>query len=132
MRIMETPFISFLIERGKISKESWEKVLSSIWPIENTPIEECLVSSGILTEEEFRSNLEKFFEVPFAAKDDFPQEPLLINNLSLQFMKESKFIPARLIDKELTVIMSNPLDYYVMDAIRLATGQEVRPLIGNR
>jgi len=130
MRIMETPFISFLIERGKISKESWEKVLSSIGPIENTPIEECLVSSGILTEEEFRSNLEKFFEVPFAAKDDFPQEPLLINNLSLQFMKESKFIPARLIDKELTVIMSNPLDYYVMDAIRLATGHEVRPLIG--
>ena len=127
---METPFISFLIERGKISKESWEKVLSSIGPIENTPIEECLVSSGILTEEEFRSNLEKFFEVPFAAKDDFPQEPLLINNLSLQFMKESKFIPARLIDKELTVIMSNPLDYYVMDAIRLATGHEVRPLIG--
>ena len=127
---METPFISFLIERGKISKESWEKVLSSIGPIENTPIEECLVSSGILTEEEFRSNLEKFFEVPFAAKDDFPQEPLLINNLSLQFMKESKFIPARLIDKELTVIMSNPLDYYAMDAIRLATGHEVRPLIG--
>ena len=130
MRIMETPFISFLIERGKISKESWEKALSSIGPLENTPIEEYLVSAGILTEEEFRSNLEKFFEVPFAAKDDFPQEPLLINNLSLQFMKESKFIPARLIDKELTVIMSNPLDYYAMDAIRLATGHEVRPLIG--
>ena len=127
---METPFISFLIERGKISKESWEKVLSTSGPLENTPIEECLVSSGILTEEEFRSNLEKFFEVPFATKDDFPQEPLLINNLSLQFMKESKFIPARLIDKELAVIMSNPLDYYAIDAIRLATGHEVRPLIG--
>ena len=127
---MENPFISFLIERGKISKESWEKLLSSIGPVGNTPIEEYMVSSGILTEEEIRSNLEQFFEVPFATKDDFPQEPLLINNLSIQFMKESKFIPARLIDKELMVIMSNPLDYYAIDAIRLATGQEVRPLIG--
>jgi general secretion pathway protein E len=130
MRIMETPFISFLIENGKISKESWEKVLPSNGVLENVPIEEHLVSSGILTEEEFRSNLEKFFEVPFATKDDFPQEPLLINNLSVQFMKESKFIPARLIDQELAVIMSNPLDYYTIDAIRLATGHEVRPLIG--
>src|SRR4030042_4486581 len=104
MRIMDTPFISFLIERGKISKETWEKALSSSGPLENTPIEEYLVSSGILTEEELRSNLEKFFEAPFATKDDFPQEPLLIHNLSLQFMKESKFIPARLIDKELAVI----------------------------
>ena len=127
---METAFISFLIESGKISRESWEKVLPLNGALENAPIEEYLVGSGILTEEEFRSNLEKFFEVPFATKDDFPQEPLLINNLSIQFMKESRFIPARLIDKELTVIMSNPLDYYTLDAIRLATGHEVRPLLG--
>jgi general secretion pathway protein E len=130
MEIAEAPFISFLIQSGKISKESWEKVLSSNEPSGNTPMEEYLVSSGILTEEEFRSNLERFFEVPFATKSDFSQEPLLVNNLSIQFMKESKFIPARLIDKELTVIMTNPSDYYTIDAIRLATGHEVRPLIG--
>jgi general secretion pathway protein E len=45
-------------------------------------------------------------------------------------MKESKFIPARLIDNELTVIMSNPLDFYTIDAIRLATDYEIRPLMG--
>ena len=45
-------------------------------------------------------------------------------------MKESKFIPARLTDKELTVIMSNPFDFYTLDAIRLATGHEIRVLYG--
>jgi general secretion pathway protein E len=130
MALSETPFISFLIENGKIPRESWEKVLPSDGPVENFPIEEYLLSSGLLTEEEFRSNLERFYEVPYATKDDFPQEPFLINNLSIQFMKESKFIPARLIDKELTVIMCNPFDYYTIDAIRLATGHEVRPLVG--
>jgi general secretion pathway protein E len=130
MTLSETPFISFLIENGKISRESWEKVLPSNGPMENFSVEEYLLSSGLLTEEEFRSNLERFYEVPYATKDDFPQEPFLINNLSIQFMKESKFIPARLTDKELTVIMSNPFDYYAIDAIRLATGHEVRPLIG--
>jgi len=130
IRIMETSFISYLIENGRISRESWEKAFPSGGLLENVPIEEYLVGSGILTEEEFRSNLEKFFEVPFATKNDFPQEPLLVNNLSIQFMRESKFIPARLINKELTVIMGNPLDYYTIDAIRIATGHEVRPLIG--
>jgi len=35
-----------------------------------------------------------------------------------------------LADNELTVIMSNPLDFYTIDAIRLATNCEIRPLAG--
>jgi general secretion pathway protein E len=45
-------------------------------------------------------------------------------------MKESKFIPARLNKNELTVIMNNPLDFYTIDAIRLATGYDVQVLYG--
>jgi general secretion pathway protein E len=130
MNLIENPFVSFLIERGKIERMDLEKALSSKGPSEDLSIEEHLVSSGLLTEAELRSHLEGFFGVPFATKDDFPHEPVLINNLSLQFMKESKFIPARLIGKELTVIMSNPLDFYTLDAIRLATNYEIRPLAG--
>lgn len=127
---MESPFISFLIETGKIEKMDLEKVLSPKGPSEDLSLEEHLISSGLFTEVGLRSHLEGFFGVPFATKDDFPQEPLLINNLSVQFMKESKFIPTRLVGKELTVIMSNPLDFYTLDAIRLATNCEVRPLAG--
>ena len=83
-----------------------------------------------MTEEELKSFIEQFYGVPIATLQDFPQEPLLINNLSIQFMKESKFIPARLTDNELTVIMSNPFDFYTLDAIRLATGHEIRVLYG--
>jgi general secretion pathway protein E len=127
---MENPFITFLIDNEKIRKESLEKILPSNGTAENVSVEEQLVISGLLTEAELRSHFEEFFGVPFATKEDFPQEPLLVNNLSIQFMKESKFIPARLSDKELTVILSNPLDFYTLDAIRTATHYEVRPLAG--
>jgi len=130
MNIIDTPFISFLIERGKVQSMDLEKILSSHEPSENISIEEHLLSSGLLTENELRSNLEEFFGAPFATKEDYPQEPVLVNNLSIQFMKESKFIPARLIDKELTIIMSNPLDFYTIGAIRLATNCEIRVLAG--
>jgi general secretion pathway protein E len=120
----------YLVERGFIQKEDLDKVFPPNHPVEALSVEEHLIESGLLTEEKFRSALEEFFGVPFASKDDFPKEPVLVNTLSIQFMKESKFIPARLIDKELTVIMSNPLDFYTIDAIRLAAQRDIRVLLG--
>jgi hypothetical protein len=58
------------------------------------------------------------------------KEPVLFDHLSPQFMKESKFIPSRLTDNTLTIIMSNPLDFYTIDAIRLATHYEIHVLAG--
>ena len=122
---------SYLVEKGLIQKEDLDKVLPPNQPTEEAPsIEELLISSGLLTEEKFRSVAEEFFGVPFATKEDFPQESVLVNTVSIQFMKEAKFIPARLIDKELTVIMTNPLDFYTIDAIRLATHCDIRVLAG--
>jgi general secretion pathway protein E len=131
MESIHDQIASYLIEKGLIQEEDLEKILPPNQPAEEgLSIEERLISSGLLTEEKFRSVAEEFFGVPFAAKEDFPQEPVLVNTLSLQFMKEAKFIPARLIDKELTVIMSNPLDFYTLDAIRLATHCDIRVLAG--
>jgi general secretion pathway protein E len=133
MESIHDQIASYLIEKGLIQKEDLEKVLPPNQPTEEgLSIEERLISSGLLTEEKFRSAIEEFFGVPFATKEDFPQEPVLINTLSIQFMKESKFIPARLVDKELTVILSNPLDFYTIDAIRLATHCDIRVLAGQQ
>jgi general secretion pathway protein E len=130
MNAWEMPFVSFLIEKGKVQRADFDNLLSAKDPSEDLTLEERLLTSGLLTEDSLRSSLEDFLGVPFANKNDFPQEPVLVNNLSIQFMKESKFIPARLNDKELTVIMGNPLDYYTIDAIRLATRCNVRVLAG--
>lgn len=132
MESIHDQIASYLIEKGLIQKEDFEKILPPNQPLDNLSIEERLISSGLLTEEKFRSAIEEFFGVPFATKEDFPQEPVLINTLSIQFMKESKFIPARLVDKELTVILSNPLDFYTIDAIRLATHCDIRVLAGQQ
>jgi general secretion pathway protein E len=122
--------ISYLIEKGLIRREDVEKVFSSDKASGGLSIEKHFIDSGLISAEQYRSAVEEFFGLPFATKEDFPQEPVLFNNLSIQFMKESKFIPARLIDNELTVIMSNPLDFYTLDAIRLATNYEIRALPG--
>jgi general secretion pathway protein E len=130
MENIDNQIISFLIEKGLIQEADLEKVLSPDQPLAELSLRERLTRSGVLAEKQLLSAIEELFGVPFASKDDFPKEPLLIDHLPAQFMKESKFIPARLADNELTVIMSNPLDFYTIDAIRLATNCEIRPLAG--
>ena len=124
---MNNKITSYLIEKGLIQKEDLEKVLNQ--PLENISIEEHLIHSGFISEEEFCSAAEDFFGVPFATKDDYPKELLLVNNLSIQFMKESRFIPTHLTDKELTVIMGDPLDFYTFEFTNV---RSVRYVSGNR
>lgn len=132
MNLSETPFVSFLIEKGIIHERDIEKIVPSNGVVENASIEERLLSSGLLTEKKLHSCLEDFYGVPIATKEDYPNEPVLVNHLSVQFMKESNFIPARLVNKELTVIMSNPFDFNTIHAIRLATGYDLQILYGKR
>jgi general secretion pathway protein E len=120
----------YLVEKGLIQREDLERVLVPNQAATDLSIEEQLINSGLLTPEQFRSVAEEFFGTPFASQDDFPKEPILFDHLSTQFMKESRFIPSRLTDNTLTIIMSNPLDFYTIDAIRLATGNEVHVLAG--
>ncbi len=120
----------YLVERGLILKEDLERVLPPNQSTGDLSAEEQLINAGLLSPDQFRSAAEEFFGVPFASQDDFPKEPVLFDHLSTQFMKESKFIPSRLSDNTLTVIMSNPLDFYTIDAIRLATNYEIHVLAG--
>ncbi len=122
--------LPFLIEKGIIQKRDLEKISTMDQQKETLSFEEHLLHSGLITEEQYRQACEEFFGVPVALKEDFPPEPVLINHLSIQFMRESKFIPVRMEEKTLIVIMSNPLDFYVLDAIRLATDCEVKVLFG--
>jgi len=130
MENIDTQIISYLVEKGLIQRKDLEKVYLLSQPPGNLSLEEYLTNSGLLSKEEFHAAVEEFFGAPFATEDDFPKEPILFNHLSLPFMKEARFIPARLENGVLTVIMSNPFDFYTRDAIRLATNYEIQVLVG--
>ncbi|MBI5968788.1 MAG: type II secretion system ATPase GspE [Deltaproteobacteria bacterium] len=127
---MNDQIIPYLIKRGWIQRADLERVFPVGQPLENFSVEEHLLKSGLLPLQKFRAALEEYYGATFAKEDDFPEEPMLFNQLSVQFMKESKFIPAHLENNTLTVIMSDHFDFYTLDAIRLATNYEVRVLLG--
>ena len=128
--MLNRQFLDFLLDRGTISKEGFEEA----FPSGNLPadfsLEEHFIKPGLVTMELYRNAAEAFYGAKFATDDDFPKEPTVYENLSVQFMKESKFIPAFQENNALTVIMANPFDFYALDAIRLATQKNIKVLIG--
>ena len=61
---------------------------------------------------------------PITSKD-YPKEPVVVDNLSVKFMKQSRFIPLEAKDSLLRIAMADPEDFYTIDALRMAYGTEV-------
>jgi general secretion pathway protein E len=61
---------------------------------------------------------------------DYPEEPVPLDNLSLRFMKEAKFVPVGLQEKTLKIAMANPEDFSTVDSLRLAYGLDIEVFKG--
>ena len=130
MEDINTRMLAYLVEKGYLQKADYEKIFSLGYPPPDFSIEENIIKTGLITSEGFQTAMKDFFEVPFASGEDYPKEPILFDQFSVQFMKESKFLPAKIEDNILTVIMRNPFDFYTLDAIRLATKYVIHVLVG--
>ncbi len=119
-----------LIEKGIIKSADLERPFPGGQLPAEISLDEHLVKGGLITSRQMETALQDFFNAPLAKEDDFPREPMLFNNLSVQFMKEGRFIPASVENHTLTIIMANPFDFYTIDAIRLATNYKIRVLLG--
>ena len=54
--------------------------------------------------------------------NEYPKEPVVIDNLTMQFMKQSKFVPLTMDEGSLRIAMADPDDFYTIDALKLALG----------
>jgi general secretion pathway protein E len=57
------------------------------------------------------------FEIAYS---DYPDEPVVLDNLSIAFMKASVFVPLELSANRLRIAMADTSDHYTIDAIKLA------------
>jgi general secretion pathway protein E len=128
--MLTTQFLEFLLDQGIIRKAAFDEAFPTGALPADFSVEEHFIKPGLLTTDGFRTAAETFYGVKSATEDDFPKEPALYENLSVQFMKESKFIPGPMENNTLTVIMADPYDFYAIDAIRLATNKKIQVLFG--
>ncbi len=51
---------------------------------------------------------------------DYPKEPVMLDNLSVKFMKQAKFVPLSLHDNTLAIAMAQPDDPYTVESLKFA------------
>jgi len=114
-----------LLESGKVSKDKLDKVLTVQL---NNPegLGRRLVDLGLVSEAVLLETLSEYLDIPFVSLKDFPQQTIVLENLSEKFMRQYKFVPLSLNDNVLTIALSDPYDIYACDAVRMATNYEVK------
>jgi general secretion pathway protein E len=68
--------------------------------------------------------------VPYLEAADYPETQPLNGRFSVAFMKQYRFLPLFLENNVLQIVMANPADIETLDAVRMHTGYEVEPLVG--
>jgi general secretion pathway protein E len=120
--------LDLMVERGKVDRAEVQKLLPSNggW----SSLKKKLIESHAIDERELCQVMSEVLDIPFVPFDQFPKEPLFLSGLSASFMRQGQFLPVEMSGGQLTVITHDPLDFYTFDAIRMATGLKVKPLIG--
>ena len=57
---------------------------------------------------------------------DYPKEPVVLDNLSDKMMRESRFVPLKMGDNFLKIAMADPEDFYTIDALKVTYGLDIQ------
>jgi type IV pilus assembly protein PilB len=119
-----------LVETGIISEEQLGDALSN--KKEEQKLGDALVERGFISEHQLIEVLEFQLGIPHISLHKFPVDTSLLSLLSKETALRYAVIPIEKEDNELTVAMSDPLDYYTIDDLKLSTGFKIKSVIATK
>jgi general secretion pathway protein E len=87
---------------------------------------------GLVSERDHAETVAAVLDLPLVSAKDAPELPPEGVALTSKFMKQFHVCPVAETERSVDVLMADPQDAYLLDAVRLATGREVRPLVALR
>ena len=97
---------------------------------EDLPLMAVLLRLGVITDRDLAESLAALTGLPLLTAEDLPDMIEFPQGLSLRFMKESRAVPLVDDDGTLRLVMADPRDHYVLNAVTLATDVIPQPAIG--
>lgn len=87
---------------------------------------------GLVSERDHADASAEVLGLPLVSAKDTPDLPPEGATLSTRFLKQFHLCPVEWSEREVGVLMADPHDAYAIDAVRLATQREVRPMVAVR
>ena len=109
-----------LVRARRLQEESGDGLLSLLGRL------------GLVSERDHAEACAAELGLPLRSARDVPQLPPDDVALGVKFMKQFHVVPVALDADYVDVLLADPQDPYVLDAVRLASGREPRPAVALR
>ncbi|WP_038030923.1 type II secretion system ATPase GspE [Thioalkalivibrio sp. ALE11] len=119
----------WLSEQGRLRPEDLERA-RRLARSESLDLMAVLLRLGMITDRDHADALAALTEWPLLAESDYPELIEIPQGTSLRFLNEARAVMLEAEDDGLWLVMTDPRDRFVRDALQLATGKTVRPAIG--
>lgn len=117
-----------LLSAGKLNARDLDRALSAQDEMGGM-LGRVLVRLGVVSETDIATALSHQLGLPFVTAEDFPAVLPEVDGLQAEFLRSHLALPVRLADGQLETAMAVPQDAFVLKALRLATGLEIRPML---
>ncbi|MCR2806510.1 GspE/PulE family protein [Paenibacillus soyae] len=120
-----------LLESGVISEDQLRTALEKQRETKMR-LGDMLISLGYITQQQFIEALEFQLGIPHVQLYRYKIEPKIVQLISQKLADQHCVMPIRLESNKLILAMADPLDYFAIDEIRIATGLRVEPVIASK
>lgn len=119
-----------LIEEGMITTEQLQSTLAEKSP--NQRLGEALTQRGYITEQKLIEVLEYQLGFPHISLFHYPFDTNLFSLVSKEMARRNLIIPLKKDGNKLFVAMADPMDFIVIDDLRLSTGFQIEAAIATK
>ena len=123
----------FLVARGRLKETD---LVRGRRLHEEDPASGSLVSLltrlGLVSEREMAEAVSELLSLPLLSAKEFPETPPQNVQTSIRFLKHHHLCPIGETEEDVTVLVADPADAFPLQALKLATGREIKLNIGLR
>lgn len=116
-----------LVESHVISNEQLDYALSN--KSRDEKLGDFLIRENLLTEQQLIEVLEFQLGIPHVSLNQFAIEPELIQLVPKELAKRTNIMPIRKEKNKLMIAMADPMDYFAIEEVRMATGCQIETSI---
>lgn len=130
MQTLRENIIEILVKSNRISKEQLEKAIDT-QKHKHVPLRQILVEQGATSEDELLSLLSEQLYIPTLHLAKYKFDPDLVSLVPERMARLYHIIPLSRIGNTLTVAMSDPLNIFALDDLRILTGCEIDTVLSS-
>lgn len=116
-----------LVESGVISDEQLDHALKN--KSRDEKLGDFLIKENVLTEQQLIEVLEFQLGIPHITLTKYAIDPELLQLVPRELAKRANIMPVRRDKNKLLIAMSDPMDYFAIEEVRMATGCQIETSI---